>query len=219
MHAIITADIVDYTALSREDEDKVLDAIRSLFSKKNKKRHNIDSNYSIRRGDNIQIELEDPAIALKIALLLKTAIKKINLKDENNDIRPIIDVRIAIGIGSITSKRNSVDESTGDAYTYSGRMLDIMKKEKRMLAFRSQNEDVNAELQTEFRLLEVIMAGWSRYSAEVIYYTLQGLTQTEIGKKLNKSQPAIYQRAKIAGWSGIQPLLERFSNITKATFL
>ena len=219
MHAIITADIVGYTTLSKADEDKVLHAIRSLFHHTKQNRHNIDPNYSIRRGDSIQIELEDPTIALKTALLLKTAINKINLTDENSNSRSIIDVRIAIGIGAITSKRNSVNESTGNAYTYSGRMLDKMKKEKRILAFRSEEKDVNAELETEFKLLEVIMANWSRYSAEVIHYTLQGLTQTEIGKKLNKSQSAIYQRAKTAGWSGIQPLLERFSNITKTTFL
>lgn len=219
MYAIITADIVDYTLLSKEGEDKVLQTIRSLFGNDNSARHNIDSNYSIKRGDNIQIELKEPSIALETALLLKTAINKINLNDESSKPHPKIDARIAIGIGAITSKRESVDESTGDAYTYSGRTLDMMKKEKRILAFNSAVEHVNAELETEFKLLEVIMTGWSRYSAEVIYYTLLGLTQTEIGKKINKSQPAIYQRTKIAGWSGIRPLLKRFETITKTTFL
>jgi len=219
MYAIITADIVDYTTLSKEDEDNVLQTIRSLFGKETTARHNMDTNYTIRRGDNIQIELEDPTIALKTTLLLKTAINKINLANEISHSRPIIDVRIAIGVGTLTSKRDSVDESTGDAYTYSGRTLDMMKKEKRMLAFSSGIEHVNAELETEFKLLEVIMAGWSRYSAEVIHYMLLGMTQTEIGKAINKSQPAIHQRTKIAGWSGIKPLLQRFETITKTNFL
>ena len=54
------------------------------------------------------------------------------------------------------------------------------------------------------------MAGWTVHSAEVIYWTLLGLNEKEISKKLKKTQSAINQRKKTAGWNGIEPLLERF---------
>ena len=57
------------------------------------------------------------------------------------------------------------------------------------------------------------MSGWKVTSAEVMYWTLQGLNEIEIGQKLGKTQSAINQRKKTAGWSGIEPLLERFQTL------
>jgi hypothetical protein len=211
MNAVITADIVNYSKLSTKEEDKVINAIYETFERDADIRTNVDeSSFVITRGDNIQIELEKPEEALKAALLLKSAIKKINLKNKN---KPIIDVRIAIGIGEISSKRENVNESTGDAYTFSGRTLDLMKKHKRTLAIKTNNISLNAEFETEFKLLEVILSGWTVNSAEVIYWTILGLNEQEISKKLKKTQPAINQRKKTAGWSGIEPLLKRFREL------
>jgi len=211
MNAVITADIVDYSKLSTKEEDKVIDAIYETFERDADIRTNFDeSSFAITRGDNIQIELEKPEEALKAALLLKSAIKKINLKNKN---KPIIDVRIAIGIGEISSKRENVNESTGDAYTFSGRTLDLMKKHKRTLAIKTNNISLNTELETEFKLLELILSGWTVNSAEVIYWTILGLNEQEISEKLKKTQSAINQRKKTAGWSGIEPLLKRFKEL------
>jgi hypothetical protein len=140
---------------------------------------------------------------------LKSSINKIGI-NKGYKTKPAVDVRIAIGVGEISGKREYVNESTGNAYTYSGRTLDSMKKNKRKLAIRTFNEELNEELETEFKLLEVIMTGWTVSSAELIYWLLSGLNETDISLKLDKTQPAINQRKKTAGWSGIQPLLERF---------
>ena len=127
--------------------------------------------------------------------------------------KPDVDVRIAIGIGEITGKRTMVNESTGDAYTFSGRVLDSMKKNKCTIAIKTGDDSLNRELETEFRLLEVVLSGWTVAAAEVIYWTLLGLNESEIGHQLKKSQSAINQRKKTAGWVGIEPLLHRFSEL------
>jgi len=209
MNAVITADIIDSTKLTKENEDIVLQAIHQLVEDQKSTRTNLNSNLSIRRGDNIQIELEDAKEALKAALLLKTALNKITFIGDNKT-KPSIDVRIAIGTGAVHGHRDNVNESTGEAYTNSGRTLDAMKKYKRTLAIKTGINKLDAELETEFKLLEVIMSGWKVTSAEVMYWTLQGLNEIEIGQNLGKTQSAINQRKKTAGWSGIEPLLERF---------
>jgi hypothetical protein len=215
MEAVITADVVNYSQLSVEGEDLVISTIYETFETATELRTNVaDSSFVITRGDNIQIELEKPKDTLRVALLLKSAINKIAL-NKGNRTKPAIDVRVAIGIGEITGKRENVNESTGDAYTFSGRTLDSMKKQKRTLAIKTFDKELNAELETEFRLLEVIMSGWTVNAAEVMYWTLRGLNEKEISEKLGKSQSAINQRKKTAGWSGIEALLQRFTELMK----
>ena len=211
MNAVITADIIDSTKLSTEGEDLIIDAIYETFGNNSDIRTNVgESSFIITRGDNIQIELDNATEALKAALLLKTTINKITLI---TDRKPSVDIRIAIGIGDIRGQRSNVNESTGVAYTNSGRTLDAMKKNKRTLAIKTGENNLDSELETEFKLLEVIMSGWKVTSAEVLYWTLQGLNEIEISKRINKTQSAINQRKKTAGWSGIEPLLERFSHL------
>lgn len=212
MNAVITADIVDYTKLSENQANKILNAIHIVFNKLAISRTNLIHNFLIKRGDSIQMEIEDPSETLKVALLLKSAINKIDFYN-NKRRAPTNDIRIAIGVGDIDTKRENVNESTGDAYTNSGRTLDSMKKNKRLLAIKTNNDSINAELETEFKLLEVIMSGWKTTSAEVIYWTLLGFSESQIAEQLNVSQSAINQRKGTAGWSGIEHLLNRFKNI------
>jgi len=213
MNAVVTADVIDSTSLSVESEDLVLRAIYETFGKDSTMRTNVEeSSFTITRGDSIQFELDDATKALKTALLLKAAINKITLLSNR---KPSIDVRIAIGIGEVAAKRSFVNESTGEAYTNSGRTLDSMKKNKRTLAIKTGNDKLDAELETAFKLLEVIMLGWGVTSAEVLYWTLLGFTENEISDKIGKTQSAINQRKRTAGWSGIEPLLERFEELMR----
>ncbi len=213
MNAIVTADVINSTKLSYDGEELVIKAVYDTFSNDSTLRTNVEeSSFTISRGDSIQIELEDVTKALKTALLLKTAINKITLIGDNKT-RPSIDVRIAIGIGEVGAKRTNINESTGEAYTNSGRTLDSMKKNKRTLAIKTNNIKLDSELETEFKLLEVIMSGWKITSAEALYWTLSGLNEVEISEKLQITQSAINQRKKTAGWGGIEPLLERFEEL------
>ena len=209
MDAVITADIIGYTKLTSNDANIVLNTIHSLFNELSLKRNNLSSSFSIKRGDSIQGEISNPAKALKIALLLKTAVRKLKLENKN------LDIRIAIGVGNIENKRNSIDESFGEAYIYSGRSLDAMKNDRRVFVVKTNNETVNEELDVELILLEAIMSGWKTTSAEVLYYTLLGFNETEIAEKLNVSQSAINQRKKTAGWVAVEALVNRYDKLIK----
>ena len=138
MNAVITADVIGYSRLSVQEEDSVINAIYDTLENKINARTNVGSSFNISRGDSIQVELDRAVDALRVALLLKTGINQIAVNKGNKN-KPVIDIRIAIGVGEIAKQRVNVNESTGEAYTFSGRMLDLMKKNKRTLAIHTGN--------------------------------------------------------------------------------
>jgi hypothetical protein len=216
MKAVITADIIDYTKLKPIDANQVIDAIRKAFNNPNafnSGRTNLNATFSIKRGDSVQVELDNPVNALKVALLLKTAVNAINLVPDKKRNKPMVDVRIAIGIGDIDAQRDDVNTSSGEAYEYSGRTLDTMKKSKRKIAIRTSKKQWDSEISTEFLLLEEIMRGWKITSAEVLHLTLLGLKEKDIEVKLDISQSAVNQRKSTAGWNGIDALINRFEEL------
>jgi len=212
MKAVITADIVDYTSLTANKESVLLNNIHNMFSQISSIRTNIDNTLSIHRGDSIQGEISNPADGLRVALLLKTAVNKV-LFDNNKKRSLVMDIRVAIGIGNIDIERDTVNESSGEAYIFSGRTLDVMKKTKQTIAIKTNNEEWNAELETEFKLLEEIIKNWQISSAEVVYWALLGFDDTSIAKEIGVSRSAIVQRKKTAGWTGIKALITRFETL------
>jgi hypothetical protein len=212
MQAVITADIVDSSSLSSDQTDIVLNAIHSLLDDYKNVRVNIEDKFIISRGDSIQIELDSAAQALNIAMLLKATVNKISFREVKRQ-SPVVDVRIAIGIGDIEIKRELVNESSGSAYINSGRMLDSMKKEKRLFSIKTNNSFWDEEFDAEFKMLEVILSGWKITSAEVVYLLLLNYKEKEIQEKLKISQSAVNQRKKAAGWNGIDALLKRFEKL------
>lgn len=216
MRAVITADIIDYTKLTSNDANRVIDAISSVFNSPQaltNVRTNLNATYSIRRGDSVQVEINNPVIALKVALLLKTAVNAVNLTPEKKRNKPMVDIRIAIGIGDIDAQRSDVNISSGEAYEHSGRTLDTMKKSKRKILIKTNNKHWDNEINTELALLEEIMKGWKITSAEVLYLTLLGLKEKEIEAELSITQSAVNQRKTNAGWSGLDTLINRFEEI------
>lgn len=212
MNAVITADLIDFTKLTKVDIEQVMAVLNSFQKELNNYRVNFVQDYVIKRGDSIQVELSNAQDALRVALLLKTALNKISLHPiQKNNIK--IDARIAIGIGNINNKRDKVNESSGDAYTNSGRTVDMMKKKKRFIFFTSEISNLDEELYVELLLLEEIFSGWKRSSAEVVNFLLIGLSEYEIADKLGITQSAVNQRKKTAGWSGIQALIMRFEQL------
>lgn len=212
MKAVITADIVDYSKLDQKQADKVLQVFYDLFDKAKGARSNVADGFSIRRGDNVQVEIEDPVKALRIALMLKTAVKRISF-DKVKKRRSPVDARIAIGVGEVDAERDSVNTSFGEAYLLSGRTLDSMKKAKRLIEIRTGDKETDRELSTELRLLEVIMNNWKITSADVLFLTLSGLDEKQVSQELGISQPAVNQRKKVAGWNAVNALLKRYEEL------
>jgi len=177
-----------------------------------------DCKFEFYRGDSLQLVLENPENSLAIALQLKTCVNKLIIEGQsNNDIQS--DIRISIGIGIETLTKELIAQSDGTAYQFSGRRLDTMKAEQRVLCITSKNERFNAEFEVSTLFFEEIIKRWSIASAEAIYYTLKGYKEIPLSKLLNIGQPAVNKRKKVAGWHTIEAFIDRFEKAVQQEFL
>ena len=110
-------------------------------------------------------------------------------------------------------------ESNGEAFQFSGRTLDEMKKTGRKMTLTTGINEINNEFDNAFLLFDTITDKWSSASAEVIYYLLKEMKETEIADTLGISQSAVNQRKKAAGWDAILSLMERYEQVMKQHFI
>ena len=215
MIAVLTADLIDSTSYSESLMSHVMAVLKEEFADIEKKYPSSD--FNIYRGDSFQGVLKNPAEALAVMLQIKTAILSISTTKKGK-LREA-DLRIAIGIGSLDYHGNSVEESNGQAFQFSGRSLDEMKAEGRKTRLKTPNDTINGEFDASLFLLDEISDRWSTASAEVIYFLLKGFKEKEIASELGISQSAVNQRKKAAGWDAVNALLVRYNNIIFKTFL
>jgi hypothetical protein len=124
------------------------------------------------------------------------------------------DARIGIGIGTANYQLERVIESDGEAFRFSGSLIDKMKKNRIGLAIKTPWKEVNEELEISFQLLDSLINKWSSPSAEVVHYCLLlGLTQQELSNKLKVSQPAIHKRLALASFDVVQSAINRFEKL------
>ncbi|HKJ48614.1 MAG TPA: hypothetical protein VJ973_05965 [Christiangramia sp.] len=219
MIAVLSADLLSSSGYPKALLEKVLLTLNrefEIFQKSSK----LDSGFKIFRGDSFQGVVHDPSGALLLALQFKTAINRLHLNesDTNRAFKRIADLRMAIGIGSYDFKRDSILESNGEAFQFSGRTLDEMKKEGRKLKLKTSIDNINDEFNTSFYLFDMLSDKWSTASAEVIYYLLKGYKETDIAHELDISQSAVNQRKKAAGWDAIEVMLTRYQKVISENF-
>ncbi|PTX43183.1 hypothetical protein C8P64_1709 [Christiangramia gaetbulicola] len=219
MIAVISADLLSSSSYPKELLEKVITTLNREFRSIQQSSEE-DSGFRIFRGDSFQGVVYEPSEALNLALLFKTAINRLHLKDINGNkaFKREADLRMAIGIGTYDFKRESILESNGEAFQFSGRTLDEMKKEHRKLKLKTPDANLNEEFNTSFFLFDTLSDKWSTASAEVIYYLLKGFKETEIADELGISQSAVNQRKKAAGWDAIEVLLNRYQKVISEHF-
>ena len=218
MIAVITADLVDSSFYEESLLNTVLNKLRQEF-KQLEKKNKPKVRFEIYRGDSFQGVIYRPEDALKIMLQIKTAINQVHLKQTRSKAyAKVADFKIALGIGNCDFERESIAESNGQAFQFSGRTLDSLKTEDRFTKLLSPNEEVNAEFDSSLYLLDILMNRWSTASAEVVYYLLQGQKEKEIAEKLKISQSAVNQRKKSSGWDAIVVLLQRYEQVIIKNF-
>ena len=208
MQAVITGDLIDSTKYTPQELDSILDTLKREFEDF---KSSYESDFKIFRGDSFQGVVIDPTLALYFVLAIKTAINKINIQNEK--ISGLSDFRIAIGIGTINLKRESILESNGEAFQFSGKALDTMKGDYPRLLIKTADSNLNDEFNVHFSFLDSVTSKWSRASAEVVYYLHKGLKEKEIAKKIGINQSAVNHRKKAANWDSIALLLKRYKTV------
>jgi len=222
--ATISSDIVSSTSLNVEQRlilekelKKLLRILKQTFGSK------IFFGRLI-KGDYIECVLNDPKFALRVALIIKSYVKSLNIqlnKETNKRIRSFKEygIRIAVGVGELAifnKKKGIID---GEAIYLSGRAINEMtssdKKIKDTLAFRSNQENWNEAFTPLFSLLDVLFAESTRAQCEIIFYKLLNKSEKEISEILKKSQSTINQHSTAVGWFAIDRAVKYFENQVK----
>lgn len=205
MQAVLTGDLINSTGYKPHELDAILTIINQEFEYL---KTEYQSDFKLFRGDSFQGVILDPVLALDVVLTLKTAVNMIQITPSRNS--SLLDFRIAIGIGTVNLKRESILESNGEAFQFSGKTLDTMKGEYPRLLLKTSDTDLTDEFNVHFGLLDSVMSKWSSASAEVVYYLHKGYKEKEIAEKLDINQSAVNHRKKVANWDSISLLLKRY---------
>lgn len=193
MTAIITADIINSRKLV--NQEIWIAPLKTLL----KSYGSTPEKWEIFRGDYFQIEIEDAEEALLLALKIKALIKSISVTEGQKKVS-LIDVRMAIGLGTKEYAANRISESNGTAFIHSGEKFEKLKKEKTTLAVQSSFPNFDYEMNLYLKLAVIQMDAWTVNSA-VLFITLfedPEKKQTEIGAILGIGQNSVSGRFKRA---------------------
>jgi predicted MPP superfamily phosphohydrolase len=182
--SVITGDIIN--SRKQKEPEVWINTLKNALS-------NLSSDtkyWQIYRGDSFQIEIRDYHSSFTAAIYIKACIQMIKG----------LDVRLAIGVGNKTYDGNDVTESNGEAFVFSGEIVETLKKEKQNLRIKTKNPDIDKELNLYFKLALITMDNWSVNSAEIVKLSIENpdALQSELGKLISINQNAISNRQKRA---------------------
>lgn len=220
VQATISADIVSSTSLSVEELTLLQSEIRRFLESLSEKSQG--KNWGrLFKGDSVEIFMYDPHEALRVALLLKTLVKKtFPWKKDTNAKRELFrkhGVRLAIGIGEMRTADQKQDILDGEAIYYSGRLLEKATKEKaiikRSMLFESSDSLMTEELNMMLGMLDVMLRNATSRQNEILYYKLLGKKEKEIASLLNIRQHSVNQQSNSVGWNAIESAVKYFEKL------
>lgn len=126
---------------------------------------------------------------------IKSLIKNTAPLDARKKISTI-DVRLATGIGEKTYAGESISESNGTAFIFSGEEFDRLRKEHRTMGIKTPWQNFDQEMNLYLKLMGLFMDKWSVSSAELVQIILKQpkITQEEIGNLLGIKQNSVSGR-------------------------
>lgn len=193
--AVITADIVNSTALSISEGKRLKEKFNAILK---------DHRFEYYRGDSFQVLIKQPGNALNTVLQLRSEAKKIAV---------VYDIRCSIGIGEVKSSTKKLSTASDAAFIISGRAFDSLAGIDQRLIITSSNQVANHGLTVIGHFIDYLFAGLTEKQAEVINELLRGNTQFAIAKKLRRSPSTINKHTQTAGWPQIQLLLSEYDQL------
>ena len=227
-HSVISGDIIASTSLNELGKTKVDAALKRLMLE-------IGEKYQVYgrvlKGDYIECYVPEISNVFRVALAIKSLVKSIEISDE--DAKPekgsrmrlfrTYGIRLAIGIGELSRLDLENDIIDGEAIYLSGRIINEDKthnKEKvtikSTLFIRSNDNDLDREMQPLLSLIDFIISKNTQKQCEVLYLKLMGYSEEFIVKKLNKRQSTINEQSTTAGWSPVEKAVLRFEEVIKS---
>jgi hypothetical protein len=200
--AVISGDVINSTKLTSEQFEQLLIRIKDI-------QHlitegSLSNVHSIERGDEFQTVVHDIENALRYSIIYRIAIKALG--------KPF-DSRISFAIASNADLRESVSESMGEAFVLSGRGLKKLKNDR--LIFNSDRLELSNNFDLLFKYLDRQLTELTSRQCEVMLPMLKtndGLSISELSKKLDVADATASKSLKASGWLLINELNWRFIN-------
>jgi len=199
--AVITADMVNSTALGTEAAAKLTNRLQQLIAANNAK-------FLFYRGDSFQSYLVDPYPAYRLALLLRTEARLFEL--EMPEVKT--DLKISIGVGNIDTPVLNISTAKGEAFLLSGRGLEMLEQSGKRMLIQSEKPVVNLALSSISLFTDYLFEKLTFKQAEVLQHLLQNRTQIETAKILNKSQSTINRHVQWEKRREEEELLELYKS-------
>jgi hypothetical protein len=224
---VISGDIIASTSLTDSERVFIEKSLKHLL-KDLKQNFNVYG--QLIKGDHIECVIEEPAEALRVALIIKSFVKSLKLDNQperirNNRFRKYMTyrIRLAIGYGELTRYDPGKGIIDGEAIYLSGRTINLMEtytKEriviKSTLLFASNNDKLNSEFEALFALLDFLLTTATSKQCEVLYLKLMRFNENQISEKMKISQQSVNQHSRSVGWTAIEKAVQRYSTVIKS---
>ena len=199
---VITGDIIGFTKVKTKKREKLVQLSKELITSWVGIKH-----AQIFRGDSFQIVFEDASEALRRSIQIRCWFKKFDF-----DEKAMLDARMSIGVGQISYHGATVLDSDGEAFHISGRVFDKLEEDE-LIKIVTPDKVLNEQLNIICRLMDVIMSGWTRSQAEVIFLVLENKTQKQMAEELQIVQSAVNNRLKLSKWKEIERSVRYISTL------
>ena len=207
--AVISGDIVAFTSLSDASKNNLETGLDVLFKELNSR---FDAHSRLIKGDYLECAVPKPQDGLRIALIIKTFIKTLDLdaKNERHRFFEEYGIRLALGYGTLSRYEPQKEIIDGEAIYLSGRKVNEESTHnktrvtiKNTLQFVSNDNALNQPMEAIFALLDFMLIRATRKQSEVAHHKLLGRSEEEIASLLGTSQPAVNQHSTSIGWNAI----------------
>ena len=225
--ATISADIVSSTELTpcalSQLQSEIMSFVKQLGNEYK------DTWGRLSKGDSVEIYIDNPKNSLRIALLLKTLIKKFRVdtglinQDANKKRLKMFKtygVRIAIAVGEMRIVNKRTNMLDGEAIYASGRAIEHQRTSnkskiviKNTLFFESSDAKLSQQINAYLGFMHVLFKRATERQCEVIYYRLLGNNENEISEKLGIKQSAVNQHSTLFGWNAVEQLLKYYEQM------
>ncbi len=155
------------------------------------------------RGDAFQVAIPEATESVTAAVIMRAS-----LIEHSPSRQQMWDARIAIGIGegSVPTLDNFID-ADGETFVRSGQGLDALSESHQRLGLFLATPQPDLDLLMLFA--DDVISHWSHNAAEVVRFNLTTEhSQSELARRLGRSQPTINRRLSAARWSLIREFLE-----------
>ena len=199
--SFITADIVNSTLLTDSEMASLRGELEKLFDR-------YGCMYEFFRFDSFQVLHRDPIRSLKLAMMLRSQVRKFNEKG--------IDVRASLTLGEVKTDIQRLAFSRDEVFITSGRHFDEMSStgSRFSITLSGQTTGICQPGFTAVALFaDYLLCRTTSKQAQVLNELLQGLSQADITRKLEKTPSTIHKHVKAIGWDEIEQLLDIYQTM------